>query len=183
MSAVCDASYHQEERSVGGEIIMLGNKDTQDASPIYWKSGVIRKVCISPKAAETRSLVKIVDDSMSLAKQLSRLLNTQMRTQIYTDSRLLLESIGSSSQIEEKALRQSVAFLKQVLEDGEIERYSWIRGSEIVADVFTKQGSKRDALDEIVLENKFKHAQTEDNIVTNEGGKICIKNLVTKDNK
>ena len=69
MSAMCDASYHQEERSVGGEIIMLGNKDTQDASPIYWKSGVIQKVCMSPKAAETRSLVKIVDDSMSLAKQ------------------------------------------------------------------------------------------------------------------
>ena len=42
---------------------------------------------------------------------------------------------------------------------------------------------QRDALDEIVLENKFKHAQTEDNIVTNKGGEICIKNLVTKDNK
>ena len=76
-----------------------------------------------------------------------------------------------------------MAFLKQVLEDGEIERYSWIRGSEIVADVFTKQGSKRDALDEIVLENKFKHAQTEDNIVTYDGSEICIKNLVTKENK
>ena len=27
------------------------------AEPVYWRSGVIRKVCVSPKAAETRALV------------------------------------------------------------------------------------------------------------------------------
>ena len=31
-----------------------------------------------------------------------------------------------------------MALLKQFLEDGEISLYSWIEGSEIVADVFTK---------------------------------------------
>ena len=36
---VCDASYPYNDNSVGGEIIMLGNKKTEDVSPIYWKLG------------------------------------------------------------------------------------------------------------------------------------------------
>ena len=83
---------------------------------MYWKLGVIRKVCLSPKAAETRSLLRLVDDSLCLARQLSAMLNTMIETRMFTDSRPLLESIGSLGQIEEKALRQSVASLKQNLE-------------------------------------------------------------------
>ena len=94
--------------------------------------------------------MKIVDDSMSFSRQLSRLLRVWIGVRIFTDYRLLLESIGSSSQIEEKALRQSIALLKEQLEDMEVEQYSWIYGAEIVADVFTKTGSKVDGLKEIV---------------------------------
>ena len=90
-------------------MILLGNKQTVAASLIYWKSGVIRKVCLSPKAAETRSLTRLVDDSLCLARQLSEMLNTKMETRLFSDSRPMLESLSSSGQIEEKALRQSVA--------------------------------------------------------------------------
>jgi len=177
---ISDASYHQDENAVSGEMILLGNKKTVAASPLYWKSGVISKVCMSPKATETRSLLRLVDDSTCLARQLSALMNTKIETKIYTDSRPLLESIGSSGQIEEKALSQSVASLKQTLEDGEINSCSWIAGTEIVEDVFTKQGLQRESLDEIVLENVFRHAQTQDNLVVYENKEIRIKNLVTK---
>ena len=60
----------------------------------------------------------------------------------------------------ENSLRQSIAYLKQALEEGEIIGYSWIQGEEIIADVFTKQGLKQDALGEIMNQNKFEHAQT-----------------------
>jgi hypothetical protein len=180
IAGICDASHHQEDNSVAGEMILLCSKSTEVASSVYWKSGVIRKVCTSPKAAETRSLMKLVDDSTNLTKQLSKLMNVKIMTRIYTDSRPLLESIGSSSQVAEKALRQSIAFLKQALEDGEIEQYSWIEGTEIVADVLTKQGSYKDSLDEIIKENRFRHAQNKDNLVTYENDEITIKNLTTK---
>ena len=62
--------------------------------------------------------------------------------EVFTDLRPLLESIGSSSQISEKALRQTIAFLKQALEGRSVEQCSWIEGKEIVADIFTKEGSK-----------------------------------------
>ena len=117
---------------------MLRNKEKTDASPIHWKSGVIRKVGMSQKAAETRALIRLVDDGMSMARQVSQLMN--VKTRIFTDSRPLQESIDSSGQIEEKQLRQSVAYLKQELEDGEILGYSWIQEEMIVADISTKQG-------------------------------------------
>ena len=71
-------------------------------------------------------------------------------------------------------------FLKQSLERCDILRYSWIKGEEIVTDVLTIQGSRREALQEIVMENKFKHAQMRDNWVYYENGQFKIQNLVTK---
>ena len=147
---ISDASYYQDDNAVFREMILLGNKKTVAALPLYWKSGVIRKVCLSPKAAETRSLTRVVDDSLCLARQLSQLLNTGVDTRVFMDLIPILESIGSSGQVEEKSLRQSVAALKQSLEDGDVSRFSWITGVEIVADVFTKQGSERETLDEIM---------------------------------
>ena len=82
--------------------------------------------------------------------------------------------------MEEKTLRQSIASLKQNLEDEEVQRFSWIPGNQIVADVFTKQGSDRDSLDEIMSKNIFRHARTEDNMVIYENEEIKIKNLITK---
>ena len=50
-------------------------------------------------------------------------------------------------------------------------------------DIFTKQGLKREALDEIVRENRFRHAQTKDILVLHEKGQFKYKNLVTKREK
>ena len=61
--------------------------------------------------------------------------------------------------------------------------YSWIQGEEIVADILTKKGSKREALDEILVRNEFKHAKTEDNMVTFEEDEFKIRNRVTKMDK
>ena len=76
-----------------------------------------------------------------------------------------------------------MAYLKQSLEDEEVTDYSWIQGEEIVADILTKQGSKRAVLDEILVKNEFKHARTEDNKVTYEGDEFKIRNRVTKRDK
>ena len=89
------------------------------------------------------SLVRLVDDSLCLARQLTMMLNTSIETRMFTNLRPLLASLGSSGQIEEKALRQSLAALKQNLEDGEMNSFSWIAGTKIVADIFMKQGSQR----------------------------------------
>ena len=99
---IADASYHTDDNSVCGEMILLESKKTEMLSPLFWKSGIILRVCTSLKAVETRALVKVVDDTTSFARQLTRLLSKRLSVKIFTDLRPLLESIGSSSQIEEK---------------------------------------------------------------------------------
>ena len=74
---------------------------------------------------------------------------------VFTNSRPLLETIGSTSQVAEKAPGQSVAYLKQCLEHKEFQMYLWIEGKDIVADILTKQGSKRYVLDEEMIRNIF----------------------------
>ena len=86
---VSDASYHQDDRSVAGEMIMLGNQRIGKVAPMNWRSGVIRKVCVSPKAAETRTLLRLMDDGVHMAKQLLQLLNVSMKVRLFTDSCLL----------------------------------------------------------------------------------------------
>ncbi len=43
---VSDELYNHDDRSVAGEMVMLGNQRTGKAAPIYLRSGVIRKVCV-----------------------------------------------------------------------------------------------------------------------------------------
>ena len=68
VKGVSDASYHHDDWSVAGEILMLGNQKTGKAAPIYWRSGVIIKVCVSPKATETRTLLRLMIDGVHMAK-------------------------------------------------------------------------------------------------------------------
>ena len=99
---------------------------------------------------------------------------------IYTDSRPLLETLGSTSQVAEKALRQSVAYLKQCLKDKNVDLYAWIEGKEIVADVLTKQGSRSDEIKEIIIGNYFRNTLDEKNCVRYRKGDIKIKNLTKR---
>ena len=72
--AVGDASYKLEGLSIGGSLVMLGNKYNDNVSPLFWKSKQIQKVCHSAKDAETRNVMAMVDTSLYLKQQLSMLL-------------------------------------------------------------------------------------------------------------
>ena len=48
---------------------MIENKERSKVLPVYWKSGVIRKVYTSSKAAETRGVMKVVDEALNVAQQ------------------------------------------------------------------------------------------------------------------
>ena len=90
---ISDASYHHDDKSMARELIIIGNQKTGKAAPLYWRLGVIRKVCISPKAAEIRSLLRLMDDGVHMAKQLGQLLNGNIKTRLFTELSPLLESI------------------------------------------------------------------------------------------
>ena len=59
-----DASYKQDDKAIGGFILLLANSLFTKASPIFWKSKQIERVCHSSKDAETLNLIKMVDDAV-----------------------------------------------------------------------------------------------------------------------
>ena len=75
---------HQGYHSVAEKMILLGSKTTKMATPMYGKSGGIRNECLSPKAVETRGVVKIVDDMIKM----SVLLKDKVSLGVFTDSHL-----------------------------------------------------------------------------------------------
>merc|ERR1711905_15449 len=71
---ITDASHKNDGLSTGGTVIMLGNKKDKRVVPISWRSKTIKRVCHSAKAAETRSMVAILDDAQFYAGQIGQLL-------------------------------------------------------------------------------------------------------------
>ena len=53
-----DASYKQDDKAIGGVILLLANSSLTKASPIYWKSKQIERVCYSSKDEETLNTKK-----------------------------------------------------------------------------------------------------------------------------
>ena len=182
-----DASYKNDEKSVGGIFVMLGNKFTKYVLPLYWKSKTIPQVCHSAKDAETRNVLKLVDDSKHLALQIEQLLYDSVENRIpvrlYTDSKPTLESIASTKQVERKLLRNSIADLKSKLEDGSIHSYSWLESQDMLADILTKEGLNSQDILDVLHENTFKNAGREDNFVSFENGEIKLSNNKVKAKK
>ena len=69
-----DASYKQDDKTIDGVILLLANSSLTCASPIYWKSKQIERVCHNSKDAETLNLMRMVDDAVLTARKLEVLL-------------------------------------------------------------------------------------------------------------
>ena len=90
--------------------------------PIFWKLKNIQKVCHSSKEAETKNILKLVDESLYQAKMVEQVLfgnNRKVRVDLYTDSQALIDSIVSSRQVDGKMLRPIIADMMDKLIDRE----------------------------------------------------------------
>ena len=94
--------------------------------------------------------------------------------EIVTDSEPLLDSIGSSKQIEEKMLRDTIKDMKDMLEEGSVDNFRWICSKNMIADSLTKQ--KKDMLDlmRIVDENRYKGINYQQKKVICDSGEVKL---------
>ena len=193
-----DASYKAGEKAIGGQFILLGNRKNDKVVPILWKSKLIKQVCHSPKDAETKNMVTVVDLARHAANQISQMLlgedgidvkswrngidiKNRIPVKIFTDSLATLESVASTHQVERRLMRSSIADLKQKLEENEVESYGWLQDEDMVADILTKDMRDKFGLDEIIKENRFRCVTSSDNTVTAEGGEFIMKGRKLKD--
>ena len=176
-----DASHRIDDKAVGGNLVLIVNSKKDRAAAIMWKSKQISRVVHSSKDAETLNLIKLVDDSLSAARQLENLMYGNIKGRInirlYTDSEPTLESIASSRQVERKLMRPSVKELKERIRYKEIESYSWLSTKAMVADVLTKEMKMPESLEKILYENKYTEEKDKIDCIRNVNGEIRMFNI------
>ena len=88
--SIGDASFMVEDKAIGGVLLFLAISSMTKASPIYWKSKTISRVCHSSKDAETLNVLTMVEDAIFAARQLESLMfgdyRKRMKVRIFTDS-------------------------------------------------------------------------------------------------
>ena len=80
-------------------------------------------MCHSSKEAETRNMVKLMDETLYQANIIEQVLfdkNTKVEVKIVTDNKPLLESKASLKQVESKMMREVIADMKEKLVENKI---------------------------------------------------------------
>ena len=147
--AICDASHmRRDEKTKGvmGRFIFLSDQEEKTVCPIMWKSKTIATVCKSAKSAETRSADKCIEDAVYIARCLKELISgergwSQFEVDVRTDSKSLIDSIDSSRQIDDKLLRPTIKWMKQMLDGKHVRTIRWVDGTSCIADILTKPGA------------------------------------------
>ena len=136
-----DASFKNlsNGNSQGGLIIFL--QDTKGSRcPIFWRSRKLGRVVKSALSAETQALVDGAEYGSYLADILKMILGkSDIKVKCYTDSKSLVDSLGSLKQME-PTMKQDTLVLRDMLARETIESVTWVRSKEQLADVLTKRG-------------------------------------------
>ena len=176
-----DDSYKQDDKAIGGIFLFLANFSMTRAAPIFWKTKHIQRVWHSSKDAETLNLCKMIDDSVSAARQLELLLYGEVINRIsiwlHTDSESNLESVASSQQISTKTLGNVIVYLKERLVSGEILSYAWLMTQKMWADILTKEMQLPKTLEDVLIRNVMDLGDTTLNKVQAFGQEVCMTNI------
>jgi hypothetical protein len=91
---------------------------------------------------------------------------------IFTDSKPLLESVGSIHQVENKLLRNNIQDMKDMLYERIVLSFSWLEAEEMLADLFTKDRKNTEDLDTLTQKNIFLYAMEKKNMV------VCLNDEI-----
>jgi hypothetical protein len=140
--AYCDASYGNlsDGSSQGGYVIFLADERGY-SSPICWSSRKLRRVCRSTLTAETMAMPDAIDACIWLSHIVSEVADFDLNiVEVKTDNMSLVESVHSTTAVEEKRLRVEIASIRESIRNKEVS-IEWIDKEKQLADVLTKQGA------------------------------------------
>ena len=159
-----DASFNNQDRkirSTEGRVLLLQNKNTLKANVFSWKTKKISRICRSVKAAECRALENGLDEAVFFARMAKEIFDgetnlkapKQIDVEAATDNKGLWENLYNTRQCEEKLLRNSVALIKEMLENSEVKKVKWVATSLMLADIMTKKNGNGSWIKEVVSTN------------------------------
>ena len=128
-------------------------------------------MCHSSKEAETKNVLKLVDEAMYQARMMEEVLfdgKKKVKIDLYTDSKPLMDSIASTKQVEQKMMRPIINNMKDKLTDYEIRSFRWLETKKMVADILTKEKMTNRDIDEIMYNNEYEGiGERKDRVVFN----------------
>jgi hypothetical protein len=159
-----DASFNNQEnkvRSTEGRVLILENETSTRASIFSWKTKKITRVCRSVKAAETRALENGLDEAVHFARIVNEIFTgavdlknpKQVDVTALTDNKGLWENLHNTRQCDEKLLRNSIALIKEMLENSEVNSITWVETGDMLADCLTKKGGNSQWIHNILTKN------------------------------
>ena len=140
--AFCDASYGNLSNgySQGGNVIFLA-EERGYASPICWSSRKLRRVCRSTLTAEAMAMLDAIDACIWLSHIVAEVADCDLQhVKVKTDNMSLVESVHSTTAVEEKRLRVEIASIRESIRNKEVS-VEWVDKEKQLADVITKQGA------------------------------------------
>ncbi len=140
-----DAAYrnlNDKKDSCGGYIIMLVNIKNGKVAPIEWRSNKVKRKVHSTLAAETLVLYTGLDAAVALKLMIKELTGGKhdLAVKAITDNKSCRDAVYSEAEVSERCLRPDIAMIKDMVEDGRVLEIRWIKGNDMLADIFTKSG-------------------------------------------
>ena len=153
-----DASFNNlpEGGSQEGHIVFLA--DAHNACcPISWASNRAKRVVRSTLATETLSLNDGTDSAFYLSKLLRSVLPAEDRNPkivAITDNMSAVAAICSTSSVSDRRLHVEISALGEYQEESRVS-FQRVKGSQQLADVFTKRGASDILLLQVLRSDKL----------------------------
>ena len=110
------------------------------------------------KGAETRALENGLDEAVHYARMVREIYSgttnlkkpEQIDVQAKTDNKSLWESLHNTRQCEEKLLRNSIALMKEMMDNSEVKSIDWVATNGMLADTLTKRGGSSSWIRDVI---------------------------------
>ena len=142
-----DASFANlpDSGSQGGHIVFLADASGKFC-PITWQSKRLQRVVSSTIAAECLAVTKAAQASVHLRELLHEVLPNVLPTiHVYSDNKSLIESVHSSTSVDDKHLQINISVLRDMLKH-ELKELRWLPSDKNLADCLTKSGASHEYL-------------------------------------
>ena len=135
MSNNYDGSTH------GGYFVFPTSTQTFASCLLSWKSAKLKRIARSTLSAEALACIDGVDSALLLKRIIFDIIHVQVPITVLTDNASLVDSVFSTKLVSDKRLRIDISYLKSLVDEQNIQRFSWIPTRFQLADCLTKSRS------------------------------------------
>ena len=154
--AYSDASFGSLEGGASqlGYIVFIQDSNG-DVAPISWCSKKAKRICRSALTAETLAAVEAIDAASVIKKMIEDILCKEIPPVVLCiDSKSLFDTCKTSNMIADRRLLIDVSAIREMVDNQQLVM-KWVKTTDQLADVLTKNGVNKLKLTEVISSGKL----------------------------